>query len=182
MKRAISILLLFLTGLNTIGYYGILLLTKRELARQIVEKIDENASEMNGNLILKIPVPLPYLIDSEEYERAEGEINYEGEVYRFIKRRLYRDTLYIVCVRDARGTAVENLISEYSKTFSNETQEQSPVQKLFGTIVKFYVLRDPAVISGHSGWEQSQSFTDRVEIYHFNALENIFHPPRLQSS
>ena len=180
-KRAVSFLLLFLTGLNAIGYYGILLLTKRELTRQIVSKIDENANEIGGNLILKIPVSLPYLDDSREYERTHGQITYEGEVYRFIKRRLYHDTLYIVCVRDPRSTAVDNLITEYSRSFSSETQEQSPAQKLFGSLAKYYVLYGQSSIASHRGWERTQSFADPVENYLFNSPENIFHPPQLHA-
>jgi len=181
MKRAFSFLLLFLMGLSSIGYYGILLMTKRELARQIVTKIDENANEIGGDLILKIPVPLPYLVDSREYERTDGEINYEGEVYRFIKRRLYHDTLFIVCVRDPNGTAVNNLISEYSKSLSSETQEQSPALKLFGSLSKYYVLYGRSSVASHRGWEQAQTFGDPSEVYAFTLPVNIFHPPQFQA-
>jgi hypothetical protein len=43
-------------------------------------------------ILLKIPVAVPYQIDSEGYERVDGEFEHQGEFYRLVKQKYQNDT------------------------------------------------------------------------------------------
>jgi hypothetical protein len=169
MKRFCSLLFLTLIILNTVGYYGILMIIDEQHREHTLDKISENVNQISGNLVLRIPMSLPYRQDDHEYRRTNGEIVYEGEVYRFIKQMVHNDTLYIVCLRDTRSTEVRNALATYSKTFAGEQRDTS-ARKDIALFAKFYVLENP-------GWSRVLGSIHSNEFYRFIAAVRIFHPP-----
>lgn len=179
MKRLLSILFLILIFLNSIGYYGLLLLAREQLAFEIRQKIDEHAGTISGNMILKIPYSLPYASNSQDYERTSGEITYSGEVYRMVKQRVYEGTLYIVCVRDAQTTEVNQVISEYSQNFSDQAQESGASGgKALNQLAKEYIITSLYNKSVSAGWCLLCAYGDADELYHYSQAMGVFHPPQ----
>jgi len=176
MRRLYSFFFLILVLLNTIGYYEVLLLIDRRQNERAVAWIDQNENEINGNLVLRIPMALPYSEDNLRYERAHGEVVFEGEVYHLVKQMTYRDTLYVVCLKDSKGTKVRNVIADYSKTFADQKQE-SGNHKEIASFAKFYTLLTIPGTFQKMGWLREINYFPVTELYSFSSFSKIFHPP-----
>jgi hypothetical protein len=177
MRRFYGFFFLILVLLNTIGYYEVLLLIDQQQRERAVTWIDENENEINGNMVLRIPMALPYAERDLKYERAHGEVVCEGEVYHVVKQMTYRDTLYVVCLKDRKGTKVRNVIADYSKTFADQKQESGNAHKEIASFAKFYTIHTTPGTLREAGWFRVINYSSIAELYSFSAAVKIFQPP-----
>lgn len=164
--------------LNTVGYYEVLLVIQRQNLDHAIRKINENQDEISGNLLLRIPMNLPYGHDDPEYKRAFGAIVVDGQVYHFVKQKLYKDTLYVVCLKDPESTKVRNAISDYTRAFGDQHPKSDGPHKLLVTaLAKFYMLWTDASQINETGWIRTLQYLPVQDLYRFSSITNIFHPP-----
>lgn len=178
LRRFSSILFLFLMVLNISGYYSFMVMVKGQLTGRILEKIQSGVNEPGGNMIIKMPLSLPYSVDSKEYEPVRGQISYEGVIYQFVKQRLYKDTLYVVCVIDHQTTEANNKIKDYSKSLAGETREQSTGIRLVTSLTTYYFTNKHSLQSSDTGWTRDCLFAEVTDAYSYDSHPVIFHPPR----
>jgi len=179
VKRIAGAFFLCLIVLNTIGYYGLLLIVKDQLTSRILQRIETNAGELGGNLILTIPIQTTIDPVSQEFTAAEGEIIYQGEVYRLVKQRFYKDVLYLVCIRDNQTTRLKEQIADYSALFSgHEAEHTDATIKIINSISKDYTPITYSVKNNSAGW--SAIFTPKRvnDLYRFISDTYVFRPPQ----
>jgi hypothetical protein len=163
--------------LNTIGYYSLLVIVRNKLTGTVTEKIQSASHEPGGQMILKVPVLFPYTMSSGEYQPTSGEIAYEGVIYQFIKKKIYHDTLYVICIKDYQVTEATNQLKDLSKTFTSENKEQNQAVKIPGSSAEYFFMGDFSMFSSHNGWSLSYAFADVPDFYQHQLKKNIFHPP-----
>jgi hypothetical protein len=176
-KKVCGLFFLTLILLNTLGYYQVLVIIDHQVREHRVNRINEDEDAIGGNAILRIPMTLPYGHDNPEYRSAEGEIVLEGEVYHLVKQRLHRDTLYVVCVRDAGSTKVRNAMAEYAKTFTDQQQKPGTSQKITPAFAKFYLPGATNFHANQSGWSQVIRRVNNTDHYTFSSRSDLFRPP-----
>jgi hypothetical protein len=164
--------------LNTIGYYSFLVLVKEQMGSQLTRKIASGAPEPGGDMIVKIPLAVPYPTGSEEYEAAEGEFTYEGSVYKVLKQRHYNDTLYVVCIHDDKATQVSNQIKELSHAFAGEGSHPGTGLKLIDSLSKYYCFTQHTILPLSTGWSLEHTLSEPSHRYSCHLAEIIFHPPK----
>jgi hypothetical protein len=102
LKKITAILLLGLFLFNWAGYR---LLTRYLEARadlQLQIQLDDNNYEESQLVSLKVPVTyLSYYNNSKEFETINGSIEMNGVRYKYVKRRIYNDSLEVLCIPDA---------------------------------------------------------------------------------
>jgi hypothetical protein len=180
MKRLVSIFFLCLIVLNTVGYYGLLLIVRRQLTTKILQRIETNAGELGGDLILTIPIQMPYSEDAKEYTSAEGEIIYRGEIYRFVKQRFYHDMLYLVCKRDNQSTRLRDQIADYSRLFSGQDADHADSTiKIINSISKDYTPVVYIIRNQSEGWSSAFNIKRVSDLYLFTKTSSVFHPPQI---
>jgi hypothetical protein len=163
--------------LNTVGYYEVLIAIEKRHRDYTISKISENEGEISGNLLLRIPRPSHFNQDDNEYSRAFGEIVIESQVYHFVKKKLYQDTLYIVCINDPLATQVKNTISDYSKSFADHHQKSDSNEGTVSSFAKFYLLWDSSTLDGLSASSKVLRSSAVQKLYNFSSPPSIFHPP-----
>ena len=109
MKKVTSICLMILLMLNIMGYYGFFLGLEYKNARHLSQRIDSGFYHDGETITLKIPMAIPYYPNTD-FERVEGEIEYNGGNYRLVRQKYYQDTLHIVCIRDHQGTVLKQAL------------------------------------------------------------------------
>lgn len=177
LRRSACALFLILMVLNTIGYYSFLVLVKDQMADHLTQKIAAGVSEPGGDLILKIPLSLPYVASAGEYESSQGEFTYEGSVYRVLKQRHYNDTLYIVGIQDSRATKVANQLKDLSHAFAGDAKHAGSGLKLIDSLSKYYCVTQHAILSLSMGWSLERTLAEPHHHYTCYIAEIIFHPP-----
>jgi hypothetical protein len=167
----------FLILLNVLGYYGIFVGLGYRNSQEVTRQIDSDRYSESNTVLIKVPLSIPYAANTE-YERVDGEFSHEGQVYRLVKQKLVNDTLFVVCLKDEKGTAINRALTDYVKTFSDKPVDSKSNQKDQFSFVKEYVVRDVAgTVIGASFWERDliASRLDAVFIDSFSA--SVIHPP-----
>jgi hypothetical protein len=178
VRKYFSILFLFLMGLNTVGYYSFLVMVRNQLTSRVTERLQSGFNEPGAQMIIKMPLSIPYGADSHEYEPIHGAISFEGTVYQLVKQRLYKDTLYVVCIRDYETTEASNQIKDFSKSFAGESKQQSSGIKLVISAAKYYFSKTNSIESLNSGWTIDCTFAEIASRYRYDSSPPIFHPPK----
>ena len=119
LKKLITISLLVLFCLNIFGYRFVAqyYATKSTTALQVI--LDQNKYKESELVSFKIPLNQPYIINTEGYESAEGNIDYDGVNYQFVKKRIYNDSLEVVCIPNSVKTKIENNKADFTKQLND---------------------------------------------------------------
>jgi hypothetical protein len=140
------------------GYYGVFIGLQYKNAREIALRLDENDYHESETITVKVPLAIPYHIDDTDYERVNGEIDYNGETLRLVKQKLVQDTLFIVCIKDRQSKVIKNALSDYVKTFADKPAHNHS-GKLIPSLIKDFLPTYILLESQEGGWNYSVAFT-----------------------
>jgi hypothetical protein len=148
----------------------------------ISQELDQDEFVGSEAITFRIPLSVPYHIDNNEYERVQGQFEKGGEVYQLVKQKMLRDTLYIVCVKDDKSKKINQELTDYVKTFSDnhDSSKHSNTKKVVSPISE-YTLTSISVTSQYNGWIKSIEFNEFKNVESTGATVDIVCPPRLFS-
>lgn len=165
--------------LNTVGYYSFLVLVKEQMADRLTQRIAAGVPEPGGDMILKIPLALPYPTGAGEYKSSEGEFTYDGSVYRVLKQKHYHDTLYIVGIHDYQATRVANQIKDLSHAFAGGDKHAGTGLKLIDSLSKYYCITQHAILPSSAGWSLEYTLSEPSRHDPCRLAQIVFHPPEV---
>lgn len=178
MKRAAASFLLLIFALNILGYYGVFVGIRIQLAQKIRESFDISDYHRYHEVIFKVPLTLPYATDMNEYERVDGEFNYRGDVYRLVKQKLMSDTLFIVCVKDVQANKIDRALEDYVKTFADNPSSEKNHLKSVPSFSKDYFSLTIAIEKKQMGWEFFIQWPE-IQLQPISSFEEmVIQPPR----
>jgi hypothetical protein len=157
LKRPLSIALITLILFNTTGYYGLLLVLQYHHEQKLMQTLDNNDEKLPGTTTIRIPITIPYSTDSRGYERVDGIFEHHGEFFRLVKQRLYRDTLEIICIRDAQHKKINQAFVSHAGSITDKAGN-IPNLKNF-EVNKEYLSTQVCVAAAAEGWRTTLSVT-----------------------
>ena len=113
MKKLAAILLLVLFVFNTVGYRLFISFIQIKADAGFVARLDKGNYNDEDLVTVKIPINLPYQNNWKEFERVDGEITVNGQVYKYVKRKVYNDTMILLCIQHEMKTKLEQKASDY---------------------------------------------------------------------
>jgi len=130
-----------------VGYSIVYLLEeKQSISNGGINYIERNPG--SRDIVIKVPVAVPYQTSWDAPEPAEGQIEHEGEFYQMVTRQLINDTLYVHCEFDQNARdQFMNLVSKVNEQVTgntSESQKQSP-----STILKSFLKEYMSVRKQH---------------------------------
>jgi hypothetical protein len=160
LKKAFSITLLALFIFQFIGYYFVYMGLRYQAKSEMVTRLDSRDYSTDETITLKIPFALPYWMDSKNYERVNGEFEYQGDFYKLVEQKLEKDTLYVVCIKDASEKRLFNAMSDYVKLSNDLPSSSQQALKLLGSLMKDFVKSVQIEMTLSQGWSQECSFAE----------------------
>jgi hypothetical protein len=116
LKRAASILLLGTLLFNWCGYRLLTSYLEDSAHAALEAKLDDNNYNQSQLISIKVPVTrLGYYTNSVKFERVDGQIEIGGIQYKFVKRRLYNDSLELLCIPDHAAMNLQTAKNEFFK-------------------------------------------------------------------
>lgn len=82
--------------------------------QELEARLDTRQYDQADLILIKTPLHLPYY-SSSSFERVSGEMTIKGVVYKYVERRVYNDTLELLCIKDAQGTGLQQAKDEFYK-------------------------------------------------------------------
>ena len=92
------------------------------------KKLDKQEYNDDELLSIKTKLNLPYYTSSADFERAYGSIRIDGVVYEYVKKRVYNDTLELLCLPNVAKTKLQDVKNDLAK-FAADGQTSLPVKK-----------------------------------------------------
>ncbi|WP_116983924.1 hypothetical protein [Emticicia sp. C21] len=96
--------------------------------------------EKGEELVIKVPMAIPYLAGWDESEAADGLVIYKGDFFRTTQRKFSNDTLYTYCTKEnASRENVFSLLQQVKKHVSDEpTSPGKKALNFFKNLTKDY--------------------------------------------
>ena len=83
---------------------------------------------------LKVPINLPYETTWSDYQRYDGEIEVKGILYKYVKRKVANDTLYVMCMPNTNKmhleSAKDNFFRISNDLAQNNTSKNLTIQRV----------------------------------------------------
>lgn len=128
MKKGLSTILLIIFLFNVGGYYIVFWGLRYQANQQLTLRLDANLFDPEETILLKIPVALPYPLESNGFQRVDGGFEHNGEFFKLIKNKLENDTLYVVCIRDRETRQLVKTMKDYV-SLTQGLADENPSQK-----------------------------------------------------
>jgi len=109
VKKITALFLVLIFLFNLFGYRIFLNQMQKIADQKLVANLDNNAYDDSQLMELKVPLNLPYTNSNVEYVRCDGEISINGLLYKYVKRKIADDTLYLMCIPNRQVMHIENV-------------------------------------------------------------------------
>ncbi len=168
------LLLIFLFNLG--GYYLFFWGLKVQANQELSVKLDLGDYNENETFEIKIPITLPYPLQTSDYERQSGQFVYKQEHYQLVKQKYENDTLTIVCVKDFQNKHLANVMDSFSEASGNQPIKDGSLN-IPVKIFQEYVTSRSSAFNETQGWSQEIKHTPYLNTYTRVTLVTISPPP-----
>jgi hypothetical protein len=97
--------------------------------KTLIANLDENNYSESDLISIKVPtVHFSYYVNSKDFERVDGKIEIEGVQYNYVKRRLFNDSLELLCIPNKTATQLKTAREEFFKLV-NDLQHPGHARK-----------------------------------------------------
>ncbi len=164
--------------MNTMGYYAIFLGFQVHSDRKFTSRLESDRYAEDDLITIKVPVSIPYMMDREDYSRADGKFSSEGRQYRMVKQKYAQDTLTIVCVRDTDSEQIQVALSDYVSTFTDSpAQPAKHTSKASISFIKDFLAVNTQVTVSVEGWQSKVSQVPHPSLEWTDYVQEISYPP-----
>ena len=114
---------------NLIGYRWLFTAIENNATAKLEQKISTGNYSENQLVEIQIPLNMPYYSD-KDYENVYGETDWNGNHYRYVKRKVSGNTLYLLCLPNTEKNSIVKAKDEFTKAVNDvPANKQSSQQK-----------------------------------------------------
>jgi len=115
MKQTAAIFLLVIFSFNMFGYRVVYNYLANKADTKLELALDEKVYDDADLISIKQATNLPYYSNSNSFKRLDGEINVDGTIYKYVKVRVFKDSLELLCIPHLSKMKIENSKNEFYK-------------------------------------------------------------------
>jgi hypothetical protein len=141
VKKLAAILLLVLFLFNIIGYRIVFYFVQQQDDIALETSLDKDQYDESELITIKVPLSLPYQTDWKDFERVDGEMNLDGKIYKYVKRKVQDGQLVLMCLPDEHKMRIQNARDEFFK-LANDLSSTNSSKKSSNTVSLKNVLGD----------------------------------------
>jgi hypothetical protein len=95
--------------------------------RELETRLDENRYDESQLISIKVPVThLSYYNTSDQFERVDGNIEVGGVQYKYVKRRIFNDSLEVLCIPNHTAMQLQAMKRQGSHPASSKIPAPEP--------------------------------------------------------
>jgi hypothetical protein len=119
-------------GVLFFNWYGYQLLSnywQDQAERRLEANFDRNDFDQSALISFKVPLTsLAYFNNSTGFERVNGKIDIGGVRYQYVKRRIYGDSLEVLCIPNMTSMNLRTASNDFFRQV-NDLQQQNQGKK-----------------------------------------------------
>jgi len=150
---------------NFVGYRLLFSVLQQKADNNIVAKIDKQDYNDADLVTLTVPLSMPYVTDSKDFERTDGEITLSGKVYHYVERKISNGNLILKCLPDVEKTHLQTAKDDFFKLaneFQNNTSKKSGTDnsQVIKLVISDYEELQTTSIANYSALLNKTSFSE----------------------
>lgn len=114
LKQLTAILLLSVFTFNMVGYRLLFNWLKTNTDKEFIAQLDAGNFNEEDLVVMNFPLNMPYQQADIVLERVNGEVILNGEVFKYVMRKVENDTLKLFCIPHDEKTNILEKINEFS--------------------------------------------------------------------
>lgn len=114
---------------------------QQKVSDQLEVKLDKSLYNDAELIELKVPMNLPYQTNWSAYQRYNGEIEVDGILYKYVKRKVSNDTLYLMCIPNTKKMTLETAKNDFFKMSNDLTQNNNSKKSDNSKTISFKILQ-----------------------------------------
>jgi hypothetical protein len=162
LKKIAAILLTCLLLFNWYGYRFVINYLQKKADGQLEARLDVNDYTESELIEIRIPLNMPYQNNSSSFERHYGEVNLDGKIYSYVKRKVENGYLILKCIPNDLKLQIEkadNILFTINNGLDQEHngKNNSPLNNVFKSFLTdfdddflHYSLKAPQDIAKNS--------------------------------
>lgn len=120
-------------GILFFNWYGYQLVTSflQDRANHSLEaRLDKDNYDESQLVSVRIPLTsLSYYTSSTSFERVDGQIELGGVQYKYVKRRIFKDSLEVLCIPDQSAMGLTKAKNEFFRQVNDLQQHNGQGKK-----------------------------------------------------
>ncbi|MBS1935059.1 MAG: hypothetical protein JST96_13740 [Bacteroidetes bacterium] len=129
MRKVASILLLGLLLFNWVGFRLYSSYMEEKANRQLEAQLDNDNYDESQLITVKVPAGhLSSYTLSTKFERVDGQVEVNGVLYKYVKRRVFNDTIEMLCIPNHQAMKVQTAKENFFKLV-NDLQHDGQSKK-----------------------------------------------------
>ncbi len=129
---------------NVAGYHWIFSLLENNVTAVLENKIDAGNYTDDQLMEIQIPLHMPYYSD-KDFEQVYGETDWNGIHYRYVKRKISGNILYLLCIPNSEKNQLVSAKNDFTKAVSDIQQHNTPSKQsssLIKNLISDYISRE----------------------------------------
>ena len=176
MRKIAAILLLGIFVFNLFGYRLFVSYMVKASDSSLQTTLDKEEYDEAELISIKKAVNLPYYNNDPEFSQAFGEIEMNGLLYKYVKSRVYNDSLEMLCIPN---TGKQNLLTAKDNftrvvlDMQNNNGKKSPGPEKQQSLLKFFTEYEK-----NAGWHFNTAISSIVVLQneaHNNINTGLLH-------
>ena len=143
LRKIAAISLICLLVFNWYGYRLVTNYLQKKADKQLEARIDLKDYNESQLIEIRVPLNMPYQNNSSEFERHYGEIELNGKIYTYVKRKIEDGTLILKCLPNTEKQNIkiaDNILFTANNGLDQEHngKNNSPLNNIVKTLLGEY--------------------------------------------
>jgi len=108
LRKVAAISLICLLVFNWYGYRFVTNYLQKKADKQLEARLDVNDYSEAQLIEIRVPLNMPYQNNSSKFERHYGEIEVNGKIYTYVKRKIEDGVLILKCIPNTQKQNLKN--------------------------------------------------------------------------
>ncbi|HRN55227.1 MAG TPA: hypothetical protein PLL71_02180 [Agriterribacter sp.] len=163
MRQLTAISLIFLFLFNLVGYRALLQYWETQGDAKLEARLDQQQYDEKDLIEVKIPIHLPYHNNWSDFERYDGEIDIDGVHYKYVKRKIFNDSLILLCIPNNIKIKISTARDEFF-SLVNDLQKDAANTKSSHSSFSFHFSGGDYLCQEYEDWNMAVE-TDAIVYY-----------------
>jgi hypothetical protein len=110
---------------NLLGYQFLISFLQQKADVKLESRIDNNEYDDAQLVEMRVSLNMPYQQRYTAFERHYGEINIDGKIYTYVKRKIEGDVLILKCIPNELKQQLKEKSGDITKSNTGDTPDNS---------------------------------------------------------
>src|SRR5581483_4711639 len=152
LKRVAAILLLLLFMFNWFGYRLLSDYLQHRADARLEVQLDQHQYNEASLIEIRVPLNMPYQVTSSGFERYDGEIEYHGIHYKYVKRKIEDGQLVVLCLPNETKMRLQNARNDFFKLVNDlqrSSQNKNSASSIKNPVTEYWQEQNNWCINGY---------------------------------